>query len=68
MTWLTGPEYAGPAHLIINLQVGGAMPNYYLNGGRLIDRATILPGDSTGSLDIDWVQVLTPLAGSLAAD
>ena len=68
MTWLTGPEYAGPAHLIINLQVGGAMPNYYLNGNKPIDPATILPGDTTGSLDLDWVQVLTPLATSLAED
>lgn len=58
MTWLVGPEYAGPAHLIVNLQVGGSMPSYY---GQT-DLAKILPGTATGSLDIGWVQVLTPSA------
>jgi beta-glucanase (GH16 family) len=66
MSWLTGPDYAGPAHLIINLQVGGSMPNYFINGDstKPIDVTKILPGTTTGRLDIDWVQVLTPTAGA----
>ncbi|HEU5271115.1 MAG TPA: glycoside hydrolase family 16 protein [Jatrophihabitans sp.] len=61
MTWLTGPAFPSKLHLIINLQVGGSMPAYYLGKG--YDPAKILPGDTVGTLDIDWVQVLTPLAG-----
>lgn len=62
MTWLTGPTFTGPLHLNINLQVGGTMPNYYLGGGAALDTAKILPAGSVGSLDIDYVQVLTPVA------
>lgn len=65
MSWLTGPDYAGPAHLIINLQVGGSMPSYFLGNGQPLDPATILPGTATARLDLDWVQVLTPVGGLL---
>lgn len=66
MPWLLGPEYAGPAHLIINLQVGGTMPNYFINGDstKPVDPAKILPGSTTANLDVDWVQVLTPAVSS----
>jgi beta-glucanase (GH16 family) len=58
MAWLTGSTFAGPLHLIINLQVGGTMPAYYL--GSTYDPTRILPAGAVGSLDIDYVQVLTP--------
>lgn len=59
MSWLIGgPDYAGPAHAIINLQVGGSMPAYYGQA----DQTKILPGTVSGALDIDWVQVLIPIA------
>lgn len=62
MTWLIGPEFAGPAHLNINLQVGGSMPKSYL--GASYDPTKILPIGTVGSLDIDYVQVLTPLVAA----
>jgi hypothetical protein len=65
MTWLTGPDYAGPAHLIINLQVGGSMPSYFLGNGQPLDPAAILPGTATARLDLDWVRVLIPVGGLL---
>lgn len=60
MTWLTSTEFTGPAHLNINLQVGGSMPKSYL--GASYDPTKILPIGTVGSLDIDYVQVLTPVA------
>lgn len=62
MTWLTGPTFTGPAHLIINLQIGGSMVNYAINGDTKVpvDPTRILPGATTAHLDIDWVQVLAP--------
>ena len=61
MSWLTGAAFPSKLHLIVNLQVGGSMPAYYLGNG--YDPAKILPSGTVGTLDIDWVQVLTPLAG-----
>lgn len=59
MSWLT-TAFPSKLHLIINLQVGGSMPSYYLGSG--YNPANILPAGTTGALDIDWVQVLTQLA------
>lgn len=61
MSWLTGPTFAGAAHLIINLQVGGSMVNSLINGNSKIpvDPSRILPGTTTARLHVDWVQVLT---------
>lgn len=60
MTWLT-TAFPSKLHLIINLQVGGSMPSYYLGNG--YDPGRILAGArQTATLEIDWVQVLTPAA------
>jgi len=59
MNWLTGPNFTGPAHLICNLQVGGSMPSSVLPS---FDQSKILPAGAVGSLELDWVQVLTPIA------
>lgn len=66
MSWLTGTEYAGPAHLIINQQVGGSMPNWYVNGSttKPIDVTKILPGTTEAHLQIDWARALTPLSAA----
>lgn len=42
MTWLAGPTFASPLHLLINLQVGGSMPRSF---GLDVDATSALPGD-----------------------
>lgn len=42
MTWLTGPTFASPLNIRLNLQVGGAMPISFNDD---VDSTTVLPDD-----------------------
>lgn len=55
-TWLTGPAYALPMALLLNLQVGGGMSAYY--GKQVLNPAQLDGGPGT-QLRVDWVRFLT---------